>query len=216
MNDTDAGVLIRLHLATAAAVRRDIERIVRAKQLNWHEFAVLRLLHNGPAKLHCAGAELGMSTPTLRNAVFVLATRELISRTHRDGRVVMLALTADGEGLLGQLIPQVQEKEADIVSTLEPPQRIALNEYLRGLVAQLCDQGAQASAPAAETGGAAISTDGLDPVVAHVVKRYVDDGATMRGIAAEFGRSYGWVRGALVRAGVELRGRGRPSRACRP
>lgn len=59
--------------------------------------------------------------------------------------------------------------------------------------------------------GARITGEGRQDLAADLVERY-RKGQTIREMAEDIGRSYGFVHGVLVEAGVQMRGRGGPTR----
>ncbi|MEL4357242.1 MULTISPECIES: helix-turn-helix domain-containing protein [unclassified Luteococcus] len=59
--------------------------------------------------------------------------------------------------------------------------------------------------------GARITGAAREQLAAQLVQRY-ERGESIRAIATDLGRSYGWVQGMLKQAGVTLRGRGGPTR----
>ena len=59
--------------------------------------------------------------------------------------------------------------------------------------------------------GSRITGRARDELAPRLVRRY-EAGESIRSIAGELGRSYGFVHGVLVEAGVTLRGRGGATR----
>jgi hypothetical protein len=61
------------------------------------------------------------------------------------------------------------------------------------------------------TKGARVTRDERDRVAADLVKKY-ERGASIRALAEQTGRSYGFVHRILTESGVSLRGRGGATR----
>ncbi|WP_432987883.1 MarR family winged helix-turn-helix transcriptional regulator [Dactylosporangium sp. CA-233914] len=131
-----------LHLHRAAnAVRQHVEQeVLRAHQLTWTGFVVLRTVWAARRiETRHAAEQAGISKATLTGVVDTLSGRGLMRRSDHpdDGRLVLLQLTRKGHRLIRDLLPESQGAEAYALSYLEPGELAVITTALRGLVDHL-------------------------------------------------------------------------------
>ena len=135
-----------LHRA-AAAVRLHFENsVLRGPDLTWTAFVVLWVvwIWDELETRHVA-EEAGISKGTLTGVVKTLESRGLVARTRHtgDGRLVLLALTEDGERLMEELFPAFNAEEVFVTDPLSAAQCATLADLLRAVIGQVEEHGEQ-------------------------------------------------------------------------
>ena len=102
------------------------------------QYAALQTVHNAPGidQRTLAGA-IGFDTSTIAGVIDRLEARGLLLRNAAPGdrRVRLLALTKDGERLLGELVPSMQRAQQRMLAPLPKAERAEFMRMLRVLVA---------------------------------------------------------------------------------
>ncbi|GDY28456.1 MarR family winged helix-turn-helix transcriptional regulator [Gandjariella thermophila] len=133
-----------LHRA-AMAVRQHFENsVLRAADLTWTAFVVLWVVWIwGRKETHHVAAEAGITKGTLTGVVKTLESRGLLTRSRHpeDGRLVLLALTEQGETLMHTLFPAFNAEEAFVTDQLSVAECTRLADSLRTIITHLEEQG---------------------------------------------------------------------------
>lgn len=107
----------------ANAVRNYLERTVLAEhELSWTAFVVLWVVWIWePVESRVIAEEGGFSKATLTGVMQTLEGRGLITRTrsNKDGRLVLVKLTAKGRKMMKQLFPEFNKGERLAVADLK-------------------------------------------------------------------------------------------------
>ena len=107
----------------ANSVRNHLERTVLAKSdLSWTAFVVLWVVWIWePVESRVIAEEGGFSKATLTGVMQTLEGRGLITRTrsNKDGRLVLVKLTAKGRKMMKQLFPEFNKGERLAVADLK-------------------------------------------------------------------------------------------------
>ena len=123
----------------ANAVRNHFERNVLAQsRLSWTAFVVLWVTWIwAPVETRVIAEESGVSKATLTGILKTLEKLDLVTRTRseQDGRLVVVTLTQAGMDLMETLFPAFNRQEIDVVSHVDPTDRVALANMLRALTA---------------------------------------------------------------------------------
>jgi DNA-binding MarR family transcriptional regulator len=123
---------------SSTAIRRHMESsVLAADRLSWTAFTGLWVLWIwGEMETRDFAAAVGISRPTATGVVTTLEGRGLVRRRKddRDGRMVLVSLTAPGRGKIEQLVPTFNAEEAVITSHLSAQQQDALAEMLRAML----------------------------------------------------------------------------------
>ncbi|WP_411122139.1 MarR family winged helix-turn-helix transcriptional regulator [Streptomyces sp. x-19] len=131
----------------AAAVRQHVENsVLRGPDLTWTAFVVLRVVWvRGESETRHVAEEVGISKGTLTGVVRTLESRGLLRRADHpaDGRLVLLRLTADGEALMGRVVPEFNAEEAFVTGRLDDAECRCAAELLRRVVGQVESHGAE-------------------------------------------------------------------------
>jgi DNA-binding MarR family transcriptional regulator len=106
------------------------------------ETSVLSTLSAGPRRITELADQEALAQPTMTGLVARLEQRELVSRARdaRDGRAVLITLTAAGHEVLGELRARYSAVLRDCLAALPTEQVDALaagSEALEALIAQL-------------------------------------------------------------------------------
>ncbi|MCL6449807.1 MAG: MarR family transcriptional regulator [Acetobacteraceae bacterium] len=110
------------------------------------QFRTLVYLHRHPgATLSDVAEHLGITLPAMSRLVDRLVERGLSSRKVHPGdrRCVTLALTAEGEGVLGTVRDKARAEVAGALASLAPEQRDVLREALSLLQELFSGQGSR-------------------------------------------------------------------------
>jgi DNA-binding MarR family transcriptional regulator len=123
---------------SSTAIRRHMESsVLAADRLSWTAFTGLWVLWIwGEMETRDFAATVGISRPTATGVVTTLEGRGLVRRRKddRDGRMVLVSLTAAGRGKIEQLVPRFNQEEAAITSHLSGEQQDALAGMLRSML----------------------------------------------------------------------------------
>ncbi|MEU6541404.1 MarR family transcriptional regulator [Streptomyces sp. NPDC047000] len=129
----------------AAAVRQHLENsVLRDSDLTWTAFLVLWVVWVwGESETRHVAEEAGISKGTLTGVSRTLESRGLLRRTGHptDGRLVLLALTEEGEEFMGRVFPAFNEEEAFVTARLTGPECRELAGLLRRVVVQVEEDG---------------------------------------------------------------------------
>jgi DNA-binding MarR family transcriptional regulator len=110
------------------------------------QFAVLASVHSSPeADQRTLATALSIDTSTLAEVCRRLAARKLLerSRTPEDSRRYVLRLTPEGESLLWQIIPAVEDVGTQVLGPLAPSERTTVLTLLRRVLDAGCGRGPQ-------------------------------------------------------------------------
>lgn len=122
----------------STAIRRHMEANVLAPdRLSWTSFVGLWVLWVwGEMEARGFAAAVGISRPTASGVMATLERRGYARRQRdaRDGRMVLISLTAAGKEKIADLFPRFNAEEAAVVSHLGPGQQDALAAMLRTLL----------------------------------------------------------------------------------
>ncbi|ACZ39503.1 transcriptional regulator, MarR family [Sphaerobacter thermophilus DSM 20745] len=105
--------------------------------LTMQQLRVLRILYaEGPTRVSVLARRLRVSTPTVTGILDRLVRQRLAYRTDdpRDRRVVLNALTPEGEEVIASLHPLEEDRLRAAVATLDPATRRALANSLTSLL----------------------------------------------------------------------------------
>ena len=118
----------------ANAVRNHLERTVLAQHnLSWTAFVVLWVAWVWQeSETRMVAEESGISKATLTG---VLTTLEKLGfttrrRSEKDGRLVIVGLTAAGNALMQRLIPEFNKHETELAAVIPPGQRDEMANHL--------------------------------------------------------------------------------------
>ncbi len=121
----------------ANAVRNHLERTVLAQHnLSWTAFVVLWVAWVWQeSETRCVAEESGISKATLTG---VLKTLEKLGfttrrRSEKDGRLVIVGLTAEGNALMQRLIPEFNKHESELAAVIPTGQRDEMADHLRAV-----------------------------------------------------------------------------------
>jgi DNA-binding MarR family transcriptional regulator len=122
---------------SSAAIRRHMEaKVLAADHLSWTAFTGLWVLWIwGEMESRDFAQAVGISRPTATGVVTTLEGRGLVRRRKdaRDGRMVLVSLTAKGKRKIEQLFPRFNAEEVAVTSHLEPAQSDELARLLRSM-----------------------------------------------------------------------------------
>ncbi|WEH13928.1 MarR family transcriptional regulator [Streptomyces sp. VNUA24] len=129
----------------ASAVRQHLENsVLRGSDLTWTAFVVLWVVWVwGESETRHVAEEAGISKGTLTGVARTLESRGLVRRAAHptDGRLVLLALTDQGEELMRRVFPAFNEEEAFVTGQLSDTECRSLAEGLRSVVLQVEEHG---------------------------------------------------------------------------
>jgi DNA-binding MarR family transcriptional regulator len=121
----------------SAAIRRHMEaNVLSADRLSWTGFTGLWVLWVwGEMESRDFAQAVGVSRPTATGVVTTLEGRGFVRRKKgaRDGRMVLVSLTAAGKRKIEQLFPRFNDEEVAVTSHLDDAQRDALATLLRSM-----------------------------------------------------------------------------------
>lgn len=122
----------------AQAVRTRLERdVLRAEDLSWAGFSLLfNLWVWGPMETRDLAASMACTKPTVTGVASTLERRGLVRRGahERDGRLVVLSLTGEGEEKIAALFPKFNAGETAVTSDLTDAEKATLAGLLRRVV----------------------------------------------------------------------------------
>ncbi len=121
----------------SAAIRRHMEaNILAADRLSWTAFTGLWVLWVwGEMESREFAQAVGVSRPTATGVVTTLEGRGFVRRKKdvRDGRMVLVSLTAAGKRKIEQLFPRFNAEEVSVTSHLDAGEQDALARLLRSM-----------------------------------------------------------------------------------
>ena len=121
----------------SAAIRRHMEaNVLSADRLSWTGFTGLWVLWVwGEMESRDFAQAVGVSRPTATGVVTTLEGRGFVRRKKgaRDGRMVLVSLTAAGKRKIERLFPRFNDEEVAVTSHLDDAQRDALATLLRSM-----------------------------------------------------------------------------------
>ena len=122
---------------SGSALRRHLESTVLAKdRLSWTAFTGLWVLWIwGEMEARDFASAVGISRPTATGVLSTLHGRHYVKRrkASKDGRVVLLSLTASGRRKIEELFPRFNAEEAQVASVLSAEEQDRFAEMLRTL-----------------------------------------------------------------------------------
>jgi DNA-binding MarR family transcriptional regulator len=122
---------------SSAAIRRHMEaNVLAADRLSWTAFTGLWVLWIwGEMEAREFAQAVGISRPTATGVVTTLEGRGFVERRKdaRDGRMVLVSLTAKGRRKIEQLFPRFNAEEAAVTAHLDGAQRDQLAGLLRSM-----------------------------------------------------------------------------------
>ncbi len=123
---------------SSAAIRRHMEaKVLAPDRLSWTAFVGLWVLWVwGEMEARDFAAAVGISRPTATGVMTTLEGRGLVIRRKdaKDGRLVLVSLTARGRTTIEHLFPRFNEEESSVASHLSEAQQDALASMLRTLL----------------------------------------------------------------------------------
>ncbi|MFF0226233.1 MarR family winged helix-turn-helix transcriptional regulator [Streptomyces sp. NPDC004629] len=129
----------------ASAVRQHLENsVLRGADLTWTAFVVLWVVWVwGESETRHVAEEAGISKGTLTGVSRTLESRGLLRRIDHptDGRLVLLALTKEGEDFMRRVFPAFNDEEAFVTGRLSDAECRTLAEGLRRVVLQVEEDG---------------------------------------------------------------------------
>ena len=121
----------------SAAIRRHMEaNILAADRLSWTAFTGLWVLWVwGEMESREFAQAVGVSRPTATGVVTTLEGRGFVrlKKDTRDGRMVLVSLTAAGKRKIEQLFPRFNAEEVAVTAHLDDEERDALARLLRSM-----------------------------------------------------------------------------------
>ncbi|MFJ5921204.1 MarR family winged helix-turn-helix transcriptional regulator [Kitasatospora sp. NPDC092948] len=129
----------------ASAVRQHLENsVLRGSDLTWTAFVVLWVVWVwGESETRRVAEEAGISKGTLTGVSRTLESRGLLRRVDHptDGRLVLLALTPEGEEFMQGVFPAFNEEESFVTAQLSDAECESLADGLRRVVRQVEEHG---------------------------------------------------------------------------
>jgi len=127
-----------LYLLARASSQASAQFHARVKRhgLSVAEWRVLSACWSAPQTIGELAAKTLFQQPTLTKIVDRMAAAGWVERSPdtRDGRRVIVTVTAAGAQLAEELVPQAKAHEAELLAWLDPDQAAALKETLRALI----------------------------------------------------------------------------------
>jgi len=121
----------------SAAIRRHMEaNVLATDRLSWTGFTGLWVLWVwGEMESRAFAQAVGVSRPTATGVVTTLEGRGFVRRRKdaRDGRMVLVSLTAAGKRTIEKLFPRFNAEEVVVTAHLEPARQEALANLLRSM-----------------------------------------------------------------------------------
>ena len=123
---------------TSAAIRRHMEaNVLAAHRLSWTSFTALWVLWVwGDMEARDFAAAVGISRPTATGVMSTLEGRGLVRRKKdpKDGRMVIVSLTAAGRRRIRDLFPRFNAEEVSVAAELSPREQEQLAQMLRTML----------------------------------------------------------------------------------
>jgi MarR family transcriptional regulator, organic hydroperoxide resistance regulator len=123
---------------SGAVLRRHLESTVLADdRLSWTAFTALWVLWIwGEMEARDFAAAVGISRPTASGVLSTLQRRRFVKRRKgsKDGRVVLVSLTAGGRRKIEALFPRFNAEEAKVAAALSEEEQERLASTLRTLL----------------------------------------------------------------------------------
>jgi MarR family transcriptional regulator, organic hydroperoxide resistance regulator len=123
---------------SSAAIRRHMEsKVLAPDRLSWTAFVGLWVLWVwGELEARDFAAAVGISRPTATGVMTTLEGRGFVTRRkdEKDGRMVLVSLTASGRATIEHLFPRFNAEESALASHLTGEQQDALASMLRSLL----------------------------------------------------------------------------------
>jgi DNA-binding MarR family transcriptional regulator len=123
---------------TSAAIRRHMEaNVLAAHRLSWTSFTALWVLWVwGDMEARDFAAAVGISRPTATGVMSTLEGRGLVRRRKdpKDGRMVIVSLTAAGRRRIRDLFPRFNAEEVSVAAELSPREQEQLAQMLRTML----------------------------------------------------------------------------------
>jgi DNA-binding MarR family transcriptional regulator len=123
---------------SSAAIRRHMEaRVLAGDRLSWTAFTGLWVLWIwGEMETRDFASAVGISRPTATGVVTTLEARGFARRRKddRDGRMVIVSLTASGRRKIEELFPRFNAEEVRVTAHLSDSQRDDLARMLRSML----------------------------------------------------------------------------------
>lgn len=143
----------------STAIRNHLERsVLHENDLTWTAFVVLWVvwIWEQPQTSQVA-EEVGISKGTLTGVVKTLEARGLLARQAHpdDKRLVLVALTPEGDRLMTRLFPRFNAEESFVVQPLSSRQRAGLAQSLRTITSHVENVGNDRQADVRATAAAA-------------------------------------------------------------
>jgi MarR family transcriptional regulator, organic hydroperoxide resistance regulator len=123
---------------SSTALRRHLEStVLAADRMSWTAFTALWVLWIwGEMEARAFAAAVGISKPTATGVLSTLQRRGLVKRRKaaKDGRVVLVSLTASGRRKIEELFPRFNAEEARVAAALPIDDQERLAVMLRALL----------------------------------------------------------------------------------
>lgn len=136
--DLSAAEVVANVYRVASAVRNHMEqRVLAGHGLSWSAFVALFVLWVwGDMESRRLADEVGVTKGTLTGVVKTLERRGWCERREHPGdrRLVVIALTADGERVIRAVYPHFNREEAALTAALPPRERARLAHDLRTIL----------------------------------------------------------------------------------
>jgi DNA-binding MarR family transcriptional regulator len=133
--DFDSMAVVANLFRAASAARNHFERTVLLKHdLSWTAFVVLWVTWIWtPIETRQIAEEGGFSKATLTGVLRTLEKRSLLLRekSSKDGRLVLVRLTASGQKLMDDLFPEFNRHETELTSVIQKGKKPEIAEALR-------------------------------------------------------------------------------------
>lgn len=127
---------------SSTAIRRHMEaKVLAPDRLSWTSFVGLWVLWVwGGMEAREFAAAVGISRPTATGVMATLESRGYVTRRKdpKDGRVVIVELTAAGRHTIEELFPKFNAEESAVAAHLDAEQQEALAAMLRLLLRAVC------------------------------------------------------------------------------
>ena len=123
---------------SSTAIRRHMEaNVLAADRLSWTAFTGLWVLWIwGEMETRDFAAAVGISRPTATGVVTTLEGRGYVRRRkhERDGRMVLVSLTALGRERIADLFPRFNAEEVSVTAQLTDEEQVSLASMLRSML----------------------------------------------------------------------------------
>jgi DNA-binding MarR family transcriptional regulator len=122
--------------------------VLAPDRLSWTSFVGLWVLWVwGEMEAREFAAAVGISRPTATGVMTTLESRGFVKRSRdpRDGRMVIVRLTAPGRSKIEELFPRFNAAESEVAGHLDPRQQDELAATLRSLLRAVAPQSSEAA-----------------------------------------------------------------------